>query len=105
MDESASLAQKQDYLARAWGRWTNSLEPLTGPRAAERLGYRDRVTLTARWSGTAGWRFGLMRRDELIAIHYDSRDNLLAMGVIPRPRSMPNPFPATAGFVPDPPRP
>lgn len=43
--------------------------------------------------------------DELIAIHYDSRDNLLAMGVIPRPRSMPNPFPATAGFVPDPPRP
>jgi hypothetical protein len=43
--------------------------------------------------------------DELIAIHYDSRDNLLAMGVIPRPRSMPNPSPATAGFVPDPPRP
>jgi hypothetical protein len=43
--------------------------------------------------------------DELIAIHYDSRDNLLAMGVIPRPRPMPNPFPATAGFVPDPPRP
>ena len=40
--------------------------------------------------------------NELIAIHYDSRDNLIAMGVIPRPRSMPNPFPATAGFVPDP---
>ncbi len=43
--------------------------------------------------------------DELVAIHYESRDNLLAMGVIPRPRQMPNPFPATAGFVPDPPRP
>lgn len=42
--------------------------------------------------------------EELIAIHYDSRDNLVAMGVIPRPRAMPNPFPATAGFVPDPPR-
>lgn len=42
--------------------------------------------------------------DELIAIHYDSRDNLIAMGVIPRPRAWPNPFPATAGFVPDPPR-
>jgi hypothetical protein len=40
--------------------------------------------------------------NELIAIHYDSRDNLVAMGVIPRPRTMPNPFPATAGFVPDP---
>jgi hypothetical protein len=42
--------------------------------------------------------------NELIAIHYDSRDNLIAMGAIPRPRGMPNPFPATAGFVPDPPR-
>jgi hypothetical protein len=42
--------------------------------------------------------------EELIAIHYDSRDNLVAMGVIPRPRPVPNPFPATAGFVPDPPR-
>ena len=42
--------------------------------------------------------------NELIAIHYDSRDNLIAMGVIPRPRAVPNPFPATAGFVPDPPR-
>ncbi len=42
--------------------------------------------------------------DELVAIHYESRDNLIAMGVIPRPRPMPNPFPATAGFVPDPPR-
>jgi hypothetical protein len=41
--------------------------------------------------------------NELIAIHYDSRDNLVAMGVIPRPRNLPDPFPATAGFVPDPP--
>ncbi|HEX7375343.1 MAG TPA: hypothetical protein VF277_10215, partial [Steroidobacteraceae bacterium] len=31
--------------------------------------YRDRVTLTARWDEALGWRFGLMRRDELIAIH------------------------------------
>lgn len=42
--------------------------------------------------------------NELIAIHYDSRDNLVAMGVIPVPRPLPQPFPATAGFVPDPPR-
>jgi hypothetical protein len=41
--------------------------------------------------------------NELIAIHYDSRDNLVAMGVIPRPRNVPDPFPAAAGFVPDPP--
>ena len=42
--------------------------------------------------------------DEVIAIHYDSRDNLIAMGVIPVPRGTPNPFPAAVGFVPDPPR-
>ena len=42
--------------------------------------------------------------DEVITIHYDSRDNLIAMGVIPVPRTSPNPFPAAVGFVPDPPR-
>ena len=41
--------------------------------------------------------------NELIAIHYDSRDNLIAMGVIPRARQMPEPFPLPAGFVADPP--
>ena len=69
MDEVASLAQKQHYLERTLQRWADRLEPVTGPRAAERLSYRDRVTLTARWSGGNGWQFGLMRRDELIAIH------------------------------------
>jgi hypothetical protein len=41
--------------------------------------------------------------DEIVAIHYDSRDNLIARGVLPRPRpqTSPNPFPA-AGWVPDP---
>jgi hypothetical protein len=43
--------------------------------------------------------------DEVIAIHYDSRDNLIALGIIPAPRTSPNPFPAAVGFVPDPPRP
>jgi hypothetical protein len=41
--------------------------------------------------------------DEVIAVHYDSHANLVAMGVIPRePRLVaPNPFPA-GRFVPDP---
>jgi tRNA/tmRNA/rRNA uracil-C5-methylase (TrmA/RlmC/RlmD family) len=69
MDEAASLAQKQEYLARTLRWWADRLELVTGPRTAERLGYRDRVTLTARWTDSAGWRFGLVRRDELIAIH------------------------------------
>ncbi len=46
--------------------------------------------------------------DEKIMIHYDSRDNLIAMGAIPQPRHRnhraPDPFPGTVGFVPDPPR-
>jgi tRNA/tmRNA/rRNA uracil-C5-methylase (TrmA/RlmC/RlmD family) len=37
--------------------------------AEQRLGYRDRVTLTARWEEAHGWHFGLVRRDELIVIH------------------------------------
>lgn len=46
------------------------------------------------------------RPDELVRIRYDSRDNLIAMGVIPTlpvpPR--PNPFPGGVppGYAPDP---
>lgn len=43
---------------------------------------------------------------EIITIHYNSRANLLAQGIIPRPRqqSTPNPFPNPfpGGFTPDP---
>jgi len=45
--------------------------------------------------------------DELITIHYDSRANLIALGVIAPPVERlppPNPFPGSLGFVPDPPR-
>ena len=42
--------------------------------------------------------------DQVLAIHYDTRANLVAQGVIPRPRHYaqrrPRPFPG--GFVPDP---
>lgn len=48
---------------------------------------------------------------EVIRIRYDSRENLIAMGVIPEPRRpwdrSPNPFPESFGhngYVPDPPR-
>ena len=44
--------------------------------------------------------------NETVAIHYDRRENLIAMGILPRPsvaRSA-TPFPAwTPRFVPDPP--
>ncbi len=44
--------------------------------------------------------------NETVAIHYDRRENLIAMGILPRPSiaHTPNPFPAwTPRFVPDPP--
>lgn len=45
---------------------------------------------------------------ETLAIHYDRRENLAAMGILPPPtiaRSRPaNPFPGWPGFAPDPPR-
>lgn len=45
--------------------------------------------------------------NETISIRYDSRENLVSMGVIqaPHPWSVkPRPFPNSLGFVPDPPR-
>jgi hypothetical protein len=45
------------------------------------------------------------RPDQRVAIRYDRRENLLAMGVLPRPPRPwrdPNPFPGAFGFVPDP---
>jgi hypothetical protein len=44
---------------------------------------------------------------EMLTINYDRRDNLIAMGILPRPAiaSMPNAFPSwTPRFAPDPPR-
>jgi hypothetical protein len=45
--------------------------------------------------------------DEMIAIRYERRETLVAMGVVPQrqhshPRRDPDPFPAALGFVPDP---
>jgi hypothetical protein len=45
------------------------------------------------------------RPDQRVVIRYDRYENLLAMGVIPRPYRVqrePDPFPGSLGFVPDP---
>ena len=65
----ASLAQKAAYLERALEPWRELIQPVASLPAGQRLAYRDRVTLNMRWSDATGWRLGLMRRDELIAIH------------------------------------
>ena len=66
---TSSHAQKQGYLARVLAAWSDRLRPLRAVPDAARLGYRQRVTLNATHDAATGWRFGLMRRDELIAIH------------------------------------
>jgi tRNA/tmRNA/rRNA uracil-C5-methylase (TrmA/RlmC/RlmD family) len=69
LDQSASLAQKAGYLSRVLQPWADRIVAVAAPDPDRRLGYRDRVTLTAGWDEAAGWRFGLVRRDELIPIH------------------------------------
>jgi len=69
LDAAASAAQKESYLRRALAPWAERLAPLAVP--AQRLGYRERVSLNAEHQG-GRWRFGLVRhrerRDEFIAI-------------------------------------
>jgi tRNA/tmRNA/rRNA uracil-C5-methylase (TrmA/RlmC/RlmD family) len=65
----ASTAQKQGYLQRVLEHWRPVLQAVLAVREDQRFGYRDRVTLNARWDAAAGWRFGMMRRDELVPIH------------------------------------
>jgi hypothetical protein len=38
--------------------------------------------------------------NELVTVRYDSRENLVAMGILREPRRRPDPFPSA--FVPDP---
>ena len=68
----ASEAQKADWLAGALAPWREALTPLRAVDDEGRWGYRDRVSLTARWlvagDGGPGWHIGLMRRDEVIDI-------------------------------------
>jgi len=53
---------------RTLGPWADRLLPLRATADADRLGYRQRVTLSVAHDTTHGWCFGLMRRDELVPI-------------------------------------
>jgi len=56
------------------------------------------------WVSTTPFERAQANPDEIITIHYDRRENLIAMGVIAPPVAAPNPFPSSIlGFVPDPP--
>jgi hypothetical protein len=83
-----------------------SAEATAPRRPQERLGTGHGRSETSQVSFTDFER-ARPQPDQIVAIHYDSRANLIALGVIPRPapgRPLPDPFPGSLGFVPDPPR-
>lgn len=65
---AASEAQKMDWLRRQLAPWAEQLCPLQAVIGERRWNYRGKVCLSAVWSETDGWQFGLWRRDELIPI-------------------------------------
>jgi hypothetical protein len=96
--------------APAAGASGDAMGSIDGARRSGRAAQEDRIGTGHGRSEYSATRYTEFDRasatpDEVIAIHYDSRDNLIAMGVIPVPRTSPDPFPAAARFVPDPPRP
>jgi hypothetical protein len=73
-----------------------------GPQLGTGHGDRERDRV-----GTTDFERRSGRPDEIVRIRYDSRDNLIAMGVIPperrRWRDRPSAFPGSnRGYVPDP---
>jgi hypothetical protein len=79
------------------------MRPAPVPPREERIGtgHGDRESAPIRYTD---FRRAGSRPDEVLSIYYDSYDNLVASGVIPRhgypDRGEPQPFPG--GFVPDP---
>jgi tRNA/tmRNA/rRNA uracil-C5-methylase (TrmA/RlmC/RlmD family) len=68
LDEAASLAQKESWLAGRLSTWAHALLPIEGPGESERWGYRDKVTLRARWHPREGWRFGMEAREAFLPL-------------------------------------
>lgn len=104
LSPAASHAQKQAYLTRALAPWSGVLQPVRAVGPERQRGYRERVTLHARHEAASGWSFGLLRRDELIAIHdcpvHSARVNRLVAALratLPSPQSFPLAFVHVAG--------
>ena len=94
---SGKLAERRANLAAA-----DSASPAEFEKKAERLGtgHGEREYSPTRYTGFERARD---TPDEIVTIYYDSRDNLIARGIIPTPwLAEPTPFPANARFVPDP---
>jgi hypothetical protein len=80
---------------------SRSPEGVAARQESSRLGTGHGRTESS-WVSTTEFERARPMPDEVITLHYDSRERLLALGVIPVP-VQPNPFPGSLGFVPDPP--
>lgn len=100
--EATAKAQHDGALAREEAVASRRMAPARpAPRLGTGHGERE-----GSWVGHTTFERRSQRPDELIRIRYDSRENLIAMGVIP-PDAMPhrpNPFPGspTPRYAPDP---
>jgi len=62
-----SLAQKEGWLGKQLGEWKERIEPVRSEEESGRWGYRRKILLTAMYENNR-WNFGMIRRDEFIAI-------------------------------------
>jgi 23S rRNA (uracil1939-C5)-methyltransferase len=67
MTMQESLAQKEHWIEKQLKAWKETIEPIRSVEEASRWGYRRKVLLTARQENSR-WSFGMIRRDEFIAI-------------------------------------
>lgn len=102
---SAPMAKTESSVAGAAGpsadsaTGSNGMRMPTRPAPGQRLGTGHGESIGSTVRATT-----FDREDnplQVVSIRYDSRPNLIAMGVLPTTPSRPNPFPN--GFVPDPP--
>ena len=92
--------------ANCWASWIAAASAASqAPRAESKLGTGHGEREDA-WVEYTSFERARSQPDEVVVLHYDSRENLIAMGVIPARTTPqpPNPFPGERnGFVPDPP--
>lgn len=62
-----SETQKLNWIRSRLARWAPQIEEVRGLPEKQRWGYRTKSHLHAHWNGSS-WDFGLLRRDEVIAI-------------------------------------
>jgi 23S rRNA (uracil1939-C5)-methyltransferase len=93
-----SLAQKEGWLKKQLTEWKDMFVPICSEEESDRWGYRRKILLTARCENSR-WNFGMIRRDEFIAIpecpvHAETSQRLirLLISVLPPDNAFPLAF-------------